>query len=300
MRPLTSDWDADSYDGRSGGQDNLPAGPLRRRPSSRLAFAVRALAFALVCVMAAGAYLAIVSGGDGQRRVLVSTHDRLQELIVAAGFGINQIAITGTKFASDTAIFDALGVRARTSLLSFDAAAARARIEALPWIASARLSRDFPDGLRVDVRERVAFAIWRNGETRTLIDRNGHTLSQIVAGYDIGLPVVAGQGAPRAAGALLAALKTHPDLLKETRQAMLVGKRRWTLHLQTGVEIYLPEKNVKEALDRLGALRAREQILQRDILAVDLRSRVRTTVRRTTAAPAGKAASVRRRTGRRT
>lgn len=295
MRPLTTVWDVDVGDETAGMQRELAPARLRRRMPlrsalSKRAFGLRVLAFVVMVAMVGTGYLAIVNGGDGRRTVLVSLSDRLDRLAVAAGFGIDQISITGQRFSSDNAIFEVLGVSKQTSLLRFDARAARARIEALPWIKSARLTRVFPDRLSVEVRERTAFAIWQRGDTRALIDRHGHVLGQIAAGYDIGMPLVVGEGAAGAAHALIAALKPHPELRKLIKSAERVSQRRWNLRLHNGLAIRLPAEGIAKALNRLQHLHARAQILDRDILSIDLRISGRVTVRKArglAAAPAG-------------
>ena len=285
MRPLTTVWDVGADDETGAAQQELAPARLRRRMPlrsalGRRALAMRILALVVMVAMAGTGYLAIVSGGKGNQAVLLSVSDRLDRLAIAAGFGVDQISITGRRFASDNRIFDALGVSPAISLLRFDARAARARIEALPWIKSARLMRVFPDRLSVEVRERVPFAIWQNNDTRKLIDAEGHVLGQIAVGYDIGLPIVVGKGAPGAAQRLVSALKRHPDLLARTKNAERIGQRRWTLRLHNGMAIRLPAEGAAEALDQLQKLHARMQILDRDILSVDLRMSSRVTVRR--------------------
>ncbi len=294
MRPQTTVWDVDASDETEVAQHELALARLHRRMPLRSALGKRALgmrilALVVMVTMAGTGYLAIVNGGNGSRAVLLTVSDRLDRLVIAAGFGVDQISITGRRFSSDDRIFEALGVSPAISLLRFDAAAARTRIEALPWIKSARLMRVFPDRLHVEVRERAAFAVWRRGDSRALIDADGHVLAQIAAGYDIGKPIVVGEGAAGAAHALVSALNLHPDLLKRTKHAERIGQRRWTLRLHNGMDIHLPAEGIAAALDRLQQLQARMQILHRKIVSIDLRVSGRVTVRKAQGVAAARA-----------
>jgi cell division protein FtsQ len=61
--------------------------------------------------------------------------------------------------------------------------------------------------------------------------------------------------------------------------AVLVGGRRWDLHLDQGVTVKLPENHVREALAQLVKLDREKQLLARDVIVVDLRLPDRVTVR---------------------
>lgn len=66
--------------------------------------------------------------------------------------------------------------------------------------------------------------------------------------------------------------------------------RRWTLKLD-GVDIRLPETGATEALARLVKLERDNRILEKDIIAVDLRMPDRVVVRLTEEAAAARAES---------
>ena len=62
---------------------------------------------------------------------------------------------------------------------------------------------------------------------------------------------------------------------------MRVGDRRWDLVLDRDQRVLLPEKNPVQALERLLALDHAQDLMNRDILTVDLRSDHRPTLRLT-------------------
>jgi cell division protein FtsQ len=72
------------------------------------------------------------------------------------------VVVTGTTFTDPAAVVDATGVERGDPLVWVDVDAVDARVEALPWVAEARVSRDWRGRLRVGVTEQVP-AAWVRG-----------------------------------------------------------------------------------------------------------------------------------------
>jgi cell division protein FtsQ len=87
---------------------------------------------------------------------------------------VNQIAVVGVDGAHADEVRAAAGVEQGAALLLVDTGAVTDRIEALTWVDEARVSRQLPGTLRVDVTPRFPVA-WRTGEANEveLIDRRG-------------------------------------------------------------------------------------------------------------------------------
>jgi cell division protein FtsQ len=62
-----------------------------------------------------------------------------------------------------------------------------------------------------------------------------------------------------------------PDLRERITAAVRVGGRRWSLKLDDGIDVHLPETGLDNALLRLADLDKSQQLLARDVEAVDLR-----------------------------
>ncbi|HZF74295.1 MAG TPA: cell division protein FtsQ/DivIB, partial [Acetobacteraceae bacterium] len=74
-------------------------------------------------------------------------------------------------------------------------------------------------------------------------------------------------------------LMAHPDLVARTQALVRVGERRWNLRLHNGADVLLPEGQEAPALQRLSELQARNALLDRPIVLVDMRMPDRLVVR---------------------
>jgi len=235
----------------------------------------------------------LLLGNPELRAAALAPVERAVEL---AGFGLQQVSVTGHHFTSDTDIYAALDLDSARTLLTFDAAAARARIERLPWIRRASIERVVPDRIEVRVAERAPFAVWRSGERNWLIDRAGRKLQLVPTDLMPQLLRVSGQGAPEEAVALYTVLVDFPQIAGKLDVAERVSERRWTLHLEGGLSVDLPAVGEAEALVQL------VRLLQSGRLGgarrVDLRVPTRTFVGGLDAGTAGQAPAAA--TGRRT
>jgi cell division protein FtsQ len=86
-----------------------------------------------------------------------------------------------------------------------------------------------------------------------------------------GLLQVVGEGADKAAAALIAMLDGEPDLEKRVTAAVRVGERRWNLAFEGGITVELPEENAAEAWAHLAEIERDHALLARDVVMVDLR-----------------------------
>jgi cell division protein FtsQ len=203
----------------------------------------------------------------------------VEKLAVAAGFGAKRIIVEGKQHTTDAEITTALRAGPYTMMLGFDTDAAKARLEAVPWIKHAQVMRLLPSTLQVQIEERVPYAIWQTHGQTYVVDAEGVTLAPALREAYPDLPLIVGDGAPKAAPALYEALKPYGDLKQKVIAAIRVGDRRWTLKLASGLEIMLPDDNVDEALASLTKLDEERGLLKRDIALVDLRLLDRITVR---------------------
>lgn len=232
----------------------------------------------LAAVAGVATFVALTDGGRLSRAAVPVLPD-IEPLLTLAGFGLDQISLSGQRFTADTDVLDALDLRSARTWASFDDRAARDRIEKLPWVATATLTRIYPGRLDVRVSERKAFAVWEHGDRVTLIDVTGRSLSDVRAGTVVDLPRVKGFGADVEAAALLAITARHPIVHGRLRLAERVAGRRWTLHLDNGTLLHLPADREQLVLDSL-LVRARLlRLVTEPGRIVDLRAAGRIAVR---------------------
>ncbi|MFT3987096.1 cell division protein FtsQ/DivIB [Aestuariivirga sp.] len=194
------------------------------------------------------------------------------------GMAAEDITIKGLVHQDAETVLGAIGVSPGGSLLGFDAAQARRTLEGLDWVQQAKVQRLFPNQLEISLVERVPVAIWQHDDTYSVIDKEGTPMSGFTAAQVVTLPLVTGAGANTAAAELINQLSANPDLSLQVKAAARVGNRRWTLYLDSGVTVLLPENGMKDALAQLKTMDETQQILSKGIRSVDFRIADRVTV----------------------
>jgi cell division protein FtsQ len=202
----------------------------------------------------------------------------------SAGFRISEIALAGEHEVSREDILSLAGITGRSSLLFLDAGQARTRLMTNPWIAQAAVLKLYPGRLRIEIKERQAFALWQKEGRVYLIATDGTVLETYVPQRFAALPLVVGNGAEHAARDFFDLLKRYPAIAATVEASVLVAERRWNLHLKGGLEVLLPEREPEHALRTLVELDRDKKLQSRDIVAVDLRLADRVTVRQSDAA----------------
>lgn len=202
-------------------------------------------------------------------------------LTADAGFAVEDVLVEGRGRTDRSAILAALKVQRGTPILTIDPRAARARLEALPWVRRATVERRLPKLVYVRLAERNPLALWQLDGKLSVIDRNGEVIPGMSAKQFAELPLVVGQGAPSHAAALVAMLDREPELRPLVTAAVRVSGRRWNLQLRGGIDVRLPETDPAEAWVQLARLDREHGLLERDVVAIDLRLPGRLVVRTT-------------------
>lgn len=218
--------------------------------------------------------------------------DEVQDVCDAAansvGFHISEVALAGEHEVSREDILSLAGVTGRSSLLFLDAARTRARLLSNPWIAEAAVLKLYPNRLRIEIKERKAYALWQKEGHVSVIAADGTVLETYVPSRFITLPLVVGDGAGHEAQQIIDLLKRNPALARSVEASVLVAQRRWNLHLKSGVDVLLPEHDPAHALSLLAELDRDKKLLSRDIVKIDLRLPDRVVVRQSDAAAAAR------------
>jgi cell division protein FtsQ len=103
-------------------------------------------------------------------------------LLHSSVFSARAIAVSGARATSVQAIEQVSGLAQHPPLIDINATALARKIESLPWIKDARVATHWPDGVSVQVKERVAIAAANVGVHRyVLIDPTGRVLAVAAA-----------------------------------------------------------------------------------------------------------------------
>jgi cell division protein FtsQ len=134
--------------------------------------------------------------------------------------------------------------------------------------------------LVIAVTQREPVAVWRYQDDLWLIDAEGVTTGLLTARVDRSdLPLIAGDGAKDVIGEALALFQAAGPISDRVRGLVRMSERRWDLVLDRDQRILLPHDNPIAALQRVMALNEARDMLDRDILAVDMRNAARPTIR---------------------
>lgn len=223
----------------------------------------------MALLVGGAAFLLVSRMGTLPASAPLSAH--VDELMILAGLGVDEIHVSGYAYTDARQIFEALDLDRPTSLLRYSSEAARQRVEALPWVWRATVTRVLPDTVEVRVTERTPIALWLRDESASLVDGEGRELARVPPSTQEKLPRISGPGAPQAAARLFAALRKHPALAVRVRVSERIGKRRWSLDLDNGSRIHLPAEGETAALARLMTLADSAGLLSKPGRIVDLR-----------------------------
>lgn len=187
------------------------------------------------------------------------------------GFGIERVTISGLSGISEQEVLVAAGIDPKTSLMFFDADEARLQLEANPLIRQATVRKLYPGEISISLTEREPYALWQVKGELFVIAADGAVIDKMDDGRFAYLPLVVGPNANIRASEYLALRKEAGPLAEHIRAGTLVSDRRWNLKLDNGMDVRLPEIKPEVAVQRLVSLQTNDRILDKDVLALDLR-----------------------------
>lgn len=189
-----------------------------------------------------------------------------------AGFRVRHVRVSGTARMNEMAVYERALAHKDQPMPLLDLAALRGELLALPWVADARVSRQLPDTLRIDIVERKEHAVLAKPDHLVLIDAKGNALEPISPAKAKGKLVISGPGAQRMVDELDRLLDAAPALKPQVAAAEWVGNRRWNLTFKTGQLLALPEgERAPAALVRFAKLDGANRLLGGRVAAVDMR-----------------------------
>lgn len=207
---------------------------------------------------------------DGYQTAMSKTHLRLRN-----------VQITGNRLTKKEDVAKALNLKQGVPVLDIDLADIQMRVGDLPWVDGVVVQRFLPDMIRIEVLEKTPIAVWQNNKKYFPLDETGQPVNDNQTPLS-GLILVVGRDAPEYTPELIALLKKYPMIGNLVQSAVRVGDRRWNLilrDLNDGTVIYLPQKDIAAAFERLKIWHEQEQVLDKDFKVIDLRMEDRLIVR---------------------
>lgn len=206
------------------------------------------------------------------------SRDVTQALTSAAGFAINNVKVSGNAETSEIDILERLGLDGTTSLMALDVVETRAALKTLPWVLDAEVRKVYPDTIEIKLAERTAFGIWQHGQELSIIEKSGSVIAPLRDNKFAYLPLFVGRDAETGAEEIMADFDQWPDVKARVKSFIRVAGRRWDIRLDNGVIVKLPEHDMAKAMAVLAKFNEEQQLVERDIVAVDLRLEDRTTI----------------------
>ncbi len=193
----------------------------------------------IVTIIGAVAAVAVISAEIVGVPAMAEQH--LASFAGQVGFKVKRVELRGVKRMNEQAVYEKVLGQTDQVMSRIDLAGLRTDLLGLSWVKDARVSRQLPDALVVDIVERSPHAVLRDSGHYVLIDETGHELEAVPSSRIKGMMVLSGQGVEGEVGALEKLLDAAPALKKQVAEAEWVGNRRWNLTFRTSQVLALPE-----------------------------------------------------------
>lgn len=227
-------------------------------------FVALILAGALVC-----AWVVATMAG-----VPTMASEKVAALSAEAGFAVRRVDVRGVNHLNELKVYEKVLAERDAAMPQVDLDRLRADLLQLSWVEDARVSRQLPDTLVIDIVERKPHAVLRKADKLVLIDALGNELEPVTARGAKGRLVISGPGAGTQVQALSTLLDAAPALKPQVTEAEWVGNRRWNLKFGTGQVLALPEGDQASAnaLIAFARLDGVNRLLGGRVAAFDMRA----------------------------
>lgn len=158
-----------------------------------------------------------------------------------AGLEVRRVRVTGVERMNELKVYERALAQRDQPMPFVDLQGVRQDLLGLSWVKDARVSRQLPDTLVIDIVERVPHAVLKKPDRLVLIDDQGVELEPVSKANAKGMLIVEGPGAARQIPALGQLLDSAPALRPQVAGAEWIGNRRWNLTFKTGQIIALPQ-----------------------------------------------------------
>jgi len=196
-------------------------------------------------ILAGGAAFALFLANISGATAVVS--DRFAHVASNAGYKVSNVEVNGTSRMNEMSVYERAFGQQDLAMTRVDLAGLRDELLALPWVRDARVSRQLPATLVVDIIEREPHAVLQRPDRLMLIDPTGVELEPIARDAAVDYLLIEGPGAQDRVEALTTLLDAAPALQAQVKGAEWVGNRRWNLTFVTDQRLALPEGEERSA-----------------------------------------------------
>lgn len=240
------------------------------------------LRFGVPCLLTFGIASWWLSVDENRMKIIDTYADLRSQVESRPEFMVNMMAVDGASDLVADGIRQMLPLDFPISSFDLDLEAMRATVVSLDPVKAARLYVRQGNVLQVDVVERIPVVLWRNEQGLQLLDDEGYLVGPAFVRADWPeLPLIVGDGADAYVTEALDLIAAAEPLSARVRGLVRMGERRWDVVLDREQRILLPETDAVQALERVIAMDQAVDMLERDLMAVDLRLPQRPTLRMT-------------------
>ncbi len=228
--------------------------------------------FFTVLILAAGValvwFVASVSGATAVAQ------ERFAQMAANAGYKVVHIRPQGTNRLNEMRVYEKAMARTDLSMALVDLGELRDELLSIAWVKDARVSRQLPDTLVIDIVEREPHAVLRRADRLMLIDPTGVELEPISAENAEDMLLIEGEGAQSQVEALTDLLDAAPALRPQIVGAEWVGNRRWNITFSTDQRLALPEGEDRAAAALISFAEADgvHRLIGGEVVAFDMRN----------------------------
>ncbi len=227
-------------------------------------------------------FLAVILGGAAALAWFVASlagvpamaQQQIAGLASNAGFVVRRVTVTGVDRMNDAKVYNSVLSKQDQPMPLVDLQDVRADLLQLSWVKDARVARQLPDTLLIDIVERKPHAVLAKPDRLVLIDATGAELEPVSRANAKGMLVVSGPGAKMQVEGLGKLLDAAPALKPKVVGAEWVGNRRWDLTFDTKQVLALPEGSTEApaALIAFAKLDGGSRMLGGKVATFDMRA----------------------------
>ena len=189
----------------------------------------------IILALAAAWFIANISGATAMVQAQIS------QSAANAGFEVRHVRVSGVERMNEDRVYERVVSQRNEPMPDVDVVAIREELLELPWVKDARVSRQLPGTLAIDIVEREPHAVLQKPDHLVLVDVDGNELEPIRRTAIGERLVISGPGAVRQVRQLDDLLEAAPAIRPQVRAAEWIGNRRWNLTFKTNQVLALPQ-----------------------------------------------------------